>query len=105
MKKRKDEPISYESTEGFANDGESSKIEAALMKEKKKLVKRLRAQRIKLAMTQVELAKRMGSKQPSIARMESGSVGQVSMDLLIKAAFALQIPYNIKNPRLENRPM
>jgi len=56
--------------------------------------------RIKKGLTQKELAKRMGTKQPSIARLENGTSISPSLDFLSRAAKALNI--NLEPPRLTN---
>jgi len=45
--------------------------------------------RIRKKMTQVQLAKKIGTKQPSIARVENGDV-RPSLDFLLKVARALK---------------
>ena len=47
-------------------------------------------------MSQADLAKLLKSKQPTIARMESGQVSQVSIDFLTKVAIALETSLSIK---------
>ena len=70
----------YKSTKDFTKDFGLSKIEIALINEKKKLINKLIFKRNKLKLSQAAVAKLIGSKQPSIARMESGQVSEVSMD-------------------------
>lgn len=77
-----------------------SDIDIALVKEKRALIEKIRAKRIKMKISQAALAKKVGTRQPAIARMESGLVSQVSMDFLVKAAIALGVSYSIKPKRL-----
>ncbi len=49
---------------------------------------RLRAERERLGLTQAELAERMGTSQPTVARLEAGGVTP-SLDTLHRAAEAL----------------
>lgn len=49
---------------------------------------RVKAERDRLGLTQAELAKRMGTTQPTIARLEAGGVTP-SLDTLHRAANAL----------------
>lgn len=51
------------------------------------LCKRLRRNRIKMRLTQGALAKKLGSSQSRVAKLESGGPG-ASLDLLFKALFA-----------------
>ena len=50
----------------------------------------LKAERLKQGITQVELAKMMGSSQSRIAKMEAGDP-TVSVDLLLKALLSLGV--------------
>jgi predicted XRE-type DNA-binding protein len=86
----------YKSAKEFAKDYGLSAVEIALVKEKKKLIEKLVAKRSKMQLSQAKVAKLIGSKQPAIARMESGQVSEVSMDFLIKIALALNVPISIK---------
>ena len=74
-----------------------SDIEMELIRQKKKLIERLRAVRIKKGVSQARLATLVGSKQPAIARMESGQISEVSMDFLLKVSLALQISVTFKS--------
>ena len=60
--------------------------ESALVEIKLALSKKLR-QRRESKMTQSDLAKRLGSSQPRVARAEAGH-GSVSLDLLVRAMLA-----------------
>ena len=95
--KKKNVLITYKNAEDFAKDMGLSKVEIALVKEKMRLIEKLKVQRIKKKISQSTLAKKIGSQQPAIARMESGLVSQVSMDFLIKVAMVLNVPYNMKS--------
>ncbi len=72
-------------------------IEIALISEKKRIIKGLKNKRLKANLSQAKLAALVGTKQSSIARMESGLVSQVSMDFLAKIAFALNTSISIKS--------
>lgn len=71
-------------------------IEMQLIMQKKRLIEKLKKERGKKSITQAELAELVGSKQPAIARMESGQVSEVSMDFLCKIAFALGVSVTIR---------
>lgn len=73
-----------------------SDVEMELIRQKKRLIQRLIDTRRKKGLSQAEVAELLGSKQPAIARMESGQVGQVSMDFLLRAALVLGISVTIK---------
>ena len=65
-----------------------SEAEDRMIRTRLALVRHIRARREKLGWTQAELAKAMGSTQAWVAKMESASP-QVSVDLLLRGAFAL----------------
>ncbi|OFZ80616.1 MAG: hypothetical protein A2583_10915 [Bdellovibrionales bacterium RIFOXYD1_FULL_53_11] len=67
-----------------------------LIRQKKRLIEKLRSNRIKKGLSQADVAGLIGSQQPTIARMESGQVSEVSMDFLLKVALALEMPVTIK---------
>ncbi len=73
-----------------------SSFDMELIQQKKLLIEKLKAARTKNKISQATLAKMVESRQPAIARMEAGQVSQVSMDFLIKVAFALKVPVIIK---------
>ena len=61
--------------------------EAAFVEVKLALSERLRARRTELGMSQTELARRLGSSQSRIAKMEAADAS-VSVDLLIRGLIA-----------------
>ena len=73
-----------------------SDLEMELIRQKKKIIEKLRKAREKQGLSQAALAKLVESKQPAIARMESGQVSQVSLDFLCKVALVLEVPFTIK---------
>ncbi|MBI4951322.1 MAG: helix-turn-helix transcriptional regulator [Myxococcales bacterium] len=62
--------------------------EAALIEVKLALSEGLRARRLAMSVSQVELARRLGSSQSRVAKMEAADPS-VSMDLLVRAHLAL----------------
>lgn len=66
---------------------ELSSDEAALVELKLNLAKWLKSRRVARDWTQVELAKRIGSSQSRVARVEAGDPS-VSLDLMFRAVFA-----------------
>lgn len=73
-----------------------SEIDIELIRQKKKLIEKLKFVRIKKKLSQAQLASLIGSKQPAIARMESGLVSEVSLDFLAKIAIALEVNFSFK---------
>ena len=68
----------------FAKEYEASEEEFALAREVIKL-------RIGANMTQTELAKRVGTSQPAIARLESGSYKNLTLSFLRRVGGALGV--------------
>lgn len=62
--------------------------EAAFLEFKRALATSLKKRRLARRMTQVQLAKLLGSSQPRVAKMESGDRA-VTLDLLVRALLAL----------------
>lgn len=72
-----------------------SDVEMELIRQKKKIVEKLKEVRIKRKFSQRKLAEMVGSKQPAIARMESGQISEVSLDFLIKIALILGVSVSV----------
>lgn len=68
-----------------------SEIEARMIDLHLALAGAIRPLRLKVGLTQTELAGRLGSSQSRVAKMEAGDP-TVSLDLLIKADLALGTP-------------
>lgn len=62
--------------------------EAALVEMRLALSRTVRARRLKLGVSQVELASRLGSSQSRVAKLEAADA-TVSIDLLIRSLLAL----------------
>lgn len=86
----------YKSVKDFGLAIGLSSLDIELIRQKKKLIDKLKAAREKRGVSQAKLAVMIGSKQPAIARMESGQVSEVSMDFLLKVALALEISVTIR---------
>ncbi len=71
-------------------------LDMELIKQKKKLITKLIKARMEQGLSQAALAKLLDTKQPAIARMESGLISEVSFDFLTKVALALGISFTIK---------
>ena len=89
----------FKSSNAFGKALGLSNVEMSLIHQKKKLISDIKNKRLKLGLSQVELAKMIDTKQPAIARMESGLVSEVSMDFLLKIAMILDMSVTIR-PKL-----
>lgn len=92
----KEKTTRYKSIKEFGKSLGLSEIEMELIRQKKKLIEKFKNTRLKKQITQAQLAKMVGSKQPAIARMESGLVSEVSLDFLAKIALALDVVLTIR---------
>lgn len=72
-------------------------LEMELTRQKKRLIEKLKSARVRKKISQARLAEMIGSKQPAIARMESGLVSEVSLDFLAKIALVLEVTVTIKH--------
>ena len=86
----------FKSAEQFGAAIGLSDLDMEMIRQKKELIEKLQKARIKKGISQAKLAELLASKQPAIARMEAGQVGQVSMDFLIKVALVLEVPVTIR---------
>lgn len=89
----------FKSPQDFGRSLGLSELEMEMIRQKKKLIERLKTVRVQKGLTQAEVARLIGSKQPAIARMEAGQVGQVSMDFLLRAALVLGLSVTIRPMR------
>jgi DNA-binding Xre family transcriptional regulator len=83
----------------FGNFLSLTDLDMELVQQKKKLIQKLKKTRLDKKMSQTELAQILGTKQPAIARMESGEIGQVSLDFLIRIALVLGVSYTFKSSK------
>ena len=74
-----------------------SQLEKELIHQKNRMIDHLKDVRAQRGFTQTELARKVGTKQPAIARMEAGQVGDVSFDFLVRVALALGISLEISS--------
>ena len=86
----------FKSSKDFGTFLGLSDLDMELIQQKKKLIEKLKKARTEQELSQVELAKRVQTKQPAIARMESGLVSEVSFDFLAKIALVLGVSFTIK---------
>ncbi len=73
-----------------------SELDMELVQQKKKLIEKLKKARLDQEISQAELARMTQTKQPAIARMESGLVSQISFDFLAKVALVLNVSFTFK---------
>lgn len=92
----KEKVTKYKNIDAFGKALGLSEIEMELVRQKKKLIEKLKSTRLRKKLSQSALAEMVGSKQPAIARMESGLVSEVSLDFLAKVALALGVVVTIK---------
>lgn len=90
----------FKSAKDFGRALGLSDIEMQMIRQKQKLIERLKAARLKQGLSQLEVATLLGSRQPAIARMEAGQVSQVSMDFLLRAALVLRVAVTIRPEKL-----
>lgn len=91
-----DKIVKYKTADAFGKTLGLSSIEMELIRQKKKIVEKLRKARESQGLSQAELAKMVSSHQPAIARMESGQISEVSLDFLCKVALALDVSVTIR---------
>ncbi len=87
----------YKNAKEFGKALGLSDIEMELIRQKKIIIEKLKRARERRGISQVQLAEMVSSKQPSIARMESGQVSEVSLDFLGKVALALDVSFTVKS--------
>lgn len=86
----------YKNVDDFAKALGLTELEIELIRQKKKIIEKLRRAREQQGLSQAALARMVASRQPAIARMESGQVSEVSLDFLCKVALALEVSFTIK---------
>ena len=95
MKQKTPKALRYKSADSFGRALGLTAIDMQLIRQKKKLIEKLRRTREQRGLSQAALASLVGSKQPAIARMESGQVAEVSLDFICKVALALHVHVRI----------
>lgn len=87
----------YKSSDEFGRSLGLNKLEMELIRQKKQIIEKLKKTRAQKNISQKSLAELVGSRQPAIARMESGQIAEVSLDFLCKIALALEVSITIKS--------
>lgn len=86
----------YKNARDFGHALGLSDLDMEMVLQKKRIIEKLRNARLRRGLSQADVAARVASKQPAIARMESGQISEVSMDFLLKVALSLDVPVTIK---------
>lgn len=89
----------FNSSKEFGSFLGLSDLDMEIISRKKKLIEKLKKSRIDQKISQTELARCLETKQPSIARMESGFVSEVSLDFLAKVAIVLGVSFTFSKPK------
>lgn len=76
-----------------------SDLDMEIISRKKKLIEKLKKARADQEISQAELARLLETKQPAIARMESGLVSEVSLDFLAKVAIVLGVSFTFSKSK------
>ncbi|QQR80217.1 MAG: helix-turn-helix transcriptional regulator [Deltaproteobacteria bacterium] len=92
MKKKKKNHLSLDQ---FGTAIGLSHWEKELVRQKNKAIEILKSARVKKKISQALLAEKLGTHQPAIARMESGQVGDISFDFLVRVALVLGVSLEI----------
>jgi len=85
----------YMNLDDFGSAVGLGKMDKEVIRQKNLIIDCLKAARQKKRISQVALAKMLGTKQPAIARMEAGYAGEVSFDFLIRVALALGVSLEV----------
>lgn len=95
----KDSNKKFKSAKEFGKFLGLSDLDMELVQQKKKLIEKLKKARNDQEISQAKLAKMVKTKQPAIARMESGLVSEVSFDFLAKVALVLGVSFTFKSAK------
>ena len=96
----KDKNKKFKSSKEFGTFLGLSDLDMELIQQKKRLIAKLKKARTDQELTQTELAQMVQTKQPSIARMESGLVSEISFDFLAKVALALDVSFIFRRDKV-----
>jgi predicted XRE-type DNA-binding protein len=93
MNKKK--PTNFEEFEGELLQDPEIRKEYEDLKPKYEMIQSLIKRRNQLRMSQSQLARTVGTKQPAISRLERGEFNNVTLSTLIKVAHALDLDLDI----------
>ncbi|MBF0104085.1 MAG: helix-turn-helix transcriptional regulator [Deltaproteobacteria bacterium] len=85
----------------FGSDIGLSEIDKKMIRQKNKIITFLKNLRLKKNISQKQLAKKLGTAQPAIARMEAGHVGSVSFDFLVRVGIMLGVTITMVGERMK----
>lgn len=85
----------YLNVDEFGHAVGLTSLDKEMIRQKNRIIDYLKEVRLKKGVSQYEVAKRLGTKQPAIARMEAGDTGEVSFDFLVRVALALRVSLEI----------
>jgi predicted transcriptional regulator len=93
MNKKK--PTNFEDFEGELLKDPEIRKEYEYLKPKYEMIQSLIKRRNQLRMSQSQLARTVGTRQPAISRLERGEFNNVTLSTLIKVAHALDLDLDI----------
>ena len=91
----KNKPTNFEEFEGELLRDPEIRKEYESLKPKYEIIQSLIKRRNQLRISQSQLAKTVGTKQPAISRLERGEFNNVTLSTLIKVAHALDLDLDI----------
>ncbi len=91
----KNKPTNFEEFEGELLRDPEIRKEYESLKPKYEMIQSLIKRRNQLRISQSQLAKTVGTKQPAISRLERGEFNNVTLSTLIKVAHALDLDLDI----------
>ena len=99
MKTKKTTHKRFKNAKDFGSFLGLSELDMEIIDQKKKIIEKLKKARLESNISQTDLAKLADTKQPAIARMESGLVSEVGLDFLAKIALILKTSFTIKGKK------
>lgn len=91
----KNKPTNFDEFEGELLRDPEIRKEFEGLKPKYKMIQSLIKRRNQLRMSQSQLARTVGTRQPAISRLERGEFNNVTLSTLIKVAHALDLDLDI----------
>jgi predicted XRE-type DNA-binding protein len=91
----KKNPTNFEKFEGELFKDKEIRKEYEDLKTKYEMIQSLIRRRNQLRMSQSQLARTVGTKQPAISRLERGEFNNITLSTLIKVAHALDLDLDI----------